>query len=63
MIGIHSSYLFDKNPDYHWYGAVDERDMFHRGDIIKMELNIPERRLIYYKNDKLGFRILDGSHM
>ena len=28
--------------------------MFRKGDTIKIELNIPKRQLIYYKNDKLS---------
>ena len=55
MIGIHSSYsLHNNDPDYHWYGASNYDDQFRKGDIIKMELNVPKRQLIYYKNDKLS---------
>ena len=55
QIGIHSNYTdeADDDCDYEWYGQSDEKDSFYQGAEIKLELDIPKRKLIFYKNDML----------
>ena len=52
-IGIKSKYNLEAEIDYAWDGRKISSGKLRKGDTIKMELNIPNKSLTYYKNDKL----------
>ena len=42
---------------YYWHGTLDGMDNFRNGDVIAMELNVPKRKVLFYKNYKLSDKV------
>eukprot|EP01084_Bolivina_argentea_P134831 237702_1 len=53
QIGIQKSFCNNGLIDYKWY-CHDRKGKFGKGDVIKMQLNVPNRTLIFWKNGELS---------
>ena len=56
IIGIHSRYSVKGYNvlDYQWHGQSNAMPGFNKHDVIKMELNLPQRKLLFYINNVLS---------